>query len=38
MTDMRNSAPVVAGIDGSPTAVHAALWAADEAESLGAPL
>ncbi|TDL09942.1 universal stress protein [Mycolicibacterium obuense] len=38
MTDMRNSAPVVAGIDGSPTAVHAALWAADEAESLGAPM
>lgn len=38
MPDMRHCAPVVAGVDGSPTAVRAALWAADEAESLGASL
>ncbi|MDZ4269677.1 MAG: universal stress protein, partial [Mycobacterium sp.] len=31
-------APVVAGIDGSDTAIQAARWAADEAISRGVPL
>jgi nucleotide-binding universal stress UspA family protein len=32
------TAPIVVGIDGSPAAIHAALWAADEALSRNVPL
>ena len=38
MTMTDTSAPVVAGIDGSDTAIHAARWAADEAISRSVPL
>jgi nucleotide-binding universal stress UspA family protein len=38
MTAANISLPVVAGIDGSATALHAALWAVDEAVSRSTPL
>gem|GEM_PF-6371173 len=38
MNQPQPAAPVVVGIDGSPAAVAAALWAAEEALGTGAPL
>jgi nucleotide-binding universal stress UspA family protein len=38
MTPPASTAPIVVGIDGSPAAVDAAMWAADEALSRGVPL
>ena len=38
MNDKHPLSPVVAGIDGSPTAINAAQWAIDEAISRSAPL
>jgi len=38
MTPPASTAPIVVGIDGSPAAIDAALWAADEALSRGAVL
>ncbi|RZS43812.1 nucleotide-binding universal stress UspA family protein [Herbihabitans rhizosphaerae] len=38
MTASRPSLPVVVGVDGSSSAVHAVRWAAEEASRLGAPL
>ncbi len=38
MTDINHSLPVVAAIDGSDTAIHAAQWATDEAISRKVPL
>jgi nucleotide-binding universal stress UspA family protein len=38
MTDVRSSASVVVGIDGSRAAAHAAVWAADEAVARDVPL
>jgi nucleotide-binding universal stress UspA family protein len=38
MTRNDSKSPVIVGIDGSDTAIHAAEWAIDEAVSRGAPL
>jgi nucleotide-binding universal stress UspA family protein len=38
MTSPMNSLPIVAGVDGSASALHAALWAADEAANRQASL
>lgn len=38
MSDKTSSMPVVVGIDGSDTAIHAAQWAIDEAVSRNVPL
>ena len=38
MTDNSSESPVIVGIDGSDTAIHAAEWAVDEAVIRGAPL
>ncbi|MGZ7007429.1 MAG: universal stress protein [Ilumatobacteraceae bacterium] len=38
MTDNSSASPVIVGIDGSDTAIHAAEWAVDEAVNRGVPL